>query len=271
MKNFRFNESPVIMLNNVEELGIWHVKDTLLPWVRRLEGEADIKLFGRTNRGKRFTKLNLTAMLRGNAVSQSKLYQTMFDRGIYSVNEIRDLDDKNPIGPDGDKRFVPMNMQLLDKAGELPPTTRVPSAVDPSSPPPPKPTGPLSVREKAEILRPALEATFERVFRREANCYAPLKKKHGGAAVPGVEFDEWYAGFWPRHADYLAEAVEPFLASLVAADTLAALSAAFVATYNQRLQPACLEANGEQMEQRAADETALLVALAAAIEEVEPK
>jgi hypothetical protein len=35
-----------------------------------------------------------------------------------TVNEIRELENLNPIGPEGDKHFVQLNMTTLDKVGE---------------------------------------------------------------------------------------------------------------------------------------------------------
>ncbi len=112
--------------SNIEQQSIEHVVDTLLPWGKRLETEANVKLFGRTNRGKKYTKLNYNALLRGDAAARGTFYTTMLDRGIFSVNEVRELEDMNPIGPDGDKRFVQANMQLLEKAGEEPPPPKAP-------------------------------------------------------------------------------------------------------------------------------------------------
>jgi hypothetical protein len=47
-----------------------------------------------------------------------------------TINEIRELENLNPIGPDGDKHFVQLNMTTLDKVGEEQP------APEPSPAPP---------------------------------------------------------------------------------------------------------------------------------------
>jgi hypothetical protein len=39
-----------------------------------------------------------------------------------SVNEIRELENMNPLGSEGDQHFIQMNMTTLQKAGEEPPT-----------------------------------------------------------------------------------------------------------------------------------------------------
>lgn len=104
--------------NNIEHQSIEFVQDTLLPWAKRLEQEADIKLFGQQRQGRFFTKLNLASLLRGDSQAQAFLIQTLADRGVYSVNQILKLLDMNGIGADGEKRFVQSNMIPLDMAGQ---------------------------------------------------------------------------------------------------------------------------------------------------------
>jgi hypothetical protein len=56
--------------------------------------------------------------------------------GWMTVNEIRELENLNPIGPEGDKHFVQLNMTTLDKVGEdqavepMPPAEAEQSPVD---------------------------------------------------------------------------------------------------------------------------------------------
>jgi hypothetical protein len=57
----------------------------------------------------------LQALLRGDNASRADFYK-MFGMGGMSINEIRELEDQNPIGPDGDVRFVPANMMTLERA-----------------------------------------------------------------------------------------------------------------------------------------------------------
>jgi HK97 family phage portal protein len=157
---------------NIEDENSTHVSDTLLPWGRRLEAEANVKLFGRTNRGRRFTKLNFLGLLRGDTPARTAYYQSLLDRGVFSVNDVLELEDRNPIGPDGDKRFVPLNMQLLKRAGEEPPAPETPPAETPPDDPDegeetPFPPETMAVRVRAAFLTVATD-TFARLLRREA-------------------------------------------------------------------------------------------------------
>lgn len=114
----KLHEMDKASFNNIEHQSIEFVQDALIPWVRRLETEANLKLVSRSNRGRVFTKLNLNSLLRGDMESRDKHYQTMANLGAFSVNDILELEDRNPIGPEGDKRLVQLNQTTLDKIGE---------------------------------------------------------------------------------------------------------------------------------------------------------
>lgn len=105
--------------SNIENQAIEVVVDTIIPWVKIFEEEANYKLFG-ANRAGLFTKMNLNGLLRGDSASRAAFYKTMREMGVMSVNEIRALEDLNPIGPEGDKRIVQMNMTTLERIGEEP-------------------------------------------------------------------------------------------------------------------------------------------------------
>jgi HK97 family phage portal protein len=102
--------------SNIEHQSIEVVVDSIAPWAKVLEEEADYKLFGRENRGGFYTKLFLQALMRGDSKSRAEFYKAMVGMGVMSINEVRELEDLNPIGPDGDVRFVPVNMQTLERA-----------------------------------------------------------------------------------------------------------------------------------------------------------
>ena len=105
--------------SNIEEQSIEFVTDTIVPWAVPLEQEANIKLFGRASQGRLITKLNVNALMRGDSARRAEYFNKMGD--IYSINEKRAYEDLNPIGPDGDKRLVQLNLTTLEKVGEEPP------------------------------------------------------------------------------------------------------------------------------------------------------
>ncbi len=103
--------------NNIESQGIEFVIDTMMPWVVRLEQEANLKLFGTDDR-RHYTKVNMMALLRGDSKARGEFYKTMMDRGVYDIDEVRAFEDMNPLERNGDLRLVPMNMVSLDQAAQ---------------------------------------------------------------------------------------------------------------------------------------------------------
>jgi HK97 family phage portal protein len=95
--------------SNIEQQSIEFVQDTIMPWAIRLEQEANRKLFGQNREGF-FTKLNLNSLLRGDAESRFKAYAIGRQWGWLSANAILELEDMNPIGPQGDVYLAPVNM-----------------------------------------------------------------------------------------------------------------------------------------------------------------
>lgn len=116
--------------SNIEHQSIEVVVDCVTPWVKIWEDEADYKLFG-ANRQGLYTKMNLRGLMRGDNVSRSAFYKTMFELGM-TMNQILAAEDMNGIGPDGDEHFISNNVQPLKRALAEP--KPVPAALAPSDP-----------------------------------------------------------------------------------------------------------------------------------------
>ncbi len=100
--------------NNIEHQAIEGVQDCLFPWCRRFESEADIKLFGRVQRGKRYTRLNLASLLRGDSVAQTASITQKVNAGLMTPNEGREYFDMNPVD-EGDDLLVQGAMIPLEQ------------------------------------------------------------------------------------------------------------------------------------------------------------
>lgn len=97
---------------NVENLNIDYATDTLMPWVKRMEEEADWKLISSRSRPE-YTKIALGEIMRGDSAARAKWYKDMSQIGFYSINEMRELEDMDPIGPEGDEHFMQMQYTTL--------------------------------------------------------------------------------------------------------------------------------------------------------------
>lgn len=100
---------------NVEQQSIEFVTDALLPWLVRWEQEANRKLFRESEKGKYYTKFNVNGLLRGDSTARATFYKEMFSIGVFSQNDIRELEEQNPI-EGGDRYYVQgNNMVPIDK------------------------------------------------------------------------------------------------------------------------------------------------------------
>jgi HK97 family phage portal protein len=130
--------------SNIEHQGLDYVASALLPWVRRLEEEADRKLtFGWQAE---FTKIALQALMRADSSTRGTWYQTMRNIGAFSVNDVRSLEDMDGIGPDGDVYVMQQQYVPLDMLGQMPEPTPAPTVPDQSDAPP-TPDQPTQLQE----------------------------------------------------------------------------------------------------------------------------
>ena len=115
--------------SNIEHQSIEVVVDAIAPWAKLFEEEADYKLFGATNRQGFFTKIYLQGLMRGDARSRGEFYKLMRESGAISADEIRALEDLNPLpeGEGGTKYIVQSQYTTLARIGEDPPAAVAPA------------------------------------------------------------------------------------------------------------------------------------------------
>jgi HK97 family phage portal protein len=121
--------------SNIEHQSIEVVQDSIMPWVKRFEDEADYKLFGAQNRNGYYTRINITGLLRGDTAARAAMYKMMFETGSFSPNMILGLEDmpKIPASEGGDKHLVQLALTTLERVGE---EVAQPPAVEPPAPEP---------------------------------------------------------------------------------------------------------------------------------------
>jgi len=105
--------------SNIEHQSIEVVQDSIQPWVKRFEDEADYKLFGRENRRGYFTKINLLGLQRGDFKSQAEGFRIYREMGVMNADEIRDRLDMNkqPNGV-GEKYTMQSQYTTLERIGQ---------------------------------------------------------------------------------------------------------------------------------------------------------
>lgn len=97
-----------VTYSNMEQQDLQWRAYGLTPLLKMIEEEFNEKLFTETEQESRFVKFNVKALLLTDHNAQANWFKTMFGIGVYSINEIRDLLDQNPI-EDGDDHYVPVN------------------------------------------------------------------------------------------------------------------------------------------------------------------
>lgn len=92
--------------SNISEQNIEYAVDTLTPWARRWELEAQRKLLGRSSQ--LFTEILFDGLLRGDNETRFRAYQVAINSGWMSRNEVRVKENLNP-KPGLDEFLIPLN------------------------------------------------------------------------------------------------------------------------------------------------------------------
>ena len=105
--------------NNIEQQSLEFVKYTLDPWVIRWEQALQKALLLPGEKGKVIIKFNVDGLLRGDYASRMQGYATGRQNGWFSTNDIREMENLNPISDEegGNLYLVNGSMTKLCDAG----------------------------------------------------------------------------------------------------------------------------------------------------------
>lgn len=163
-----------VKYNSVEQAAIDFVTFSLIPWCRRIELaiRRDLVVDDKSY----FAGFDLTALMAGDYEARSKFVREMWNMGALDIDEVRAEMGRNPLpNGEGKKRFVQVNMQLLEAYTAANPTAKKPEGDSPAAPPAPgeeEPPAP-GAEEIDKQERAGAEVVFKTNLRRLA----------------GVEFD----------------------------------------------------------------------------------
>jgi phage portal protein BeeE len=104
--------------SSVEQQGLDFVTFTLVPWLRRWESAVRRDLVADDDNY--FAEFDVRGLLRGDNAGRAQYFRELWNLGVLSINEIRAAEGMNPI-EHGDKRFVQVNMALLESFVVQPP------------------------------------------------------------------------------------------------------------------------------------------------------
>lgn len=177
--------------SNIEQQSIDFVVHTLRPWLVRIEQALNWELFEESERKEYFCEFNVDGLLRGDSAARSNYYASMFNIGALSINDILEKENMNHV-ENGDKRFVPLNMVPLDKAGAEPEPPR-PALV------PDNDGGDRAITAFVPMVRDVLERAL---FRETTAAKRAAKRGADG-------FGAWIADYQAEQAEYLTRSLMP--------------------------------------------------------------
>ncbi|MGF7180395.1 phage portal protein [Tunturiibacter psychrotolerans] len=93
---------------NHEQQSLTFVTDTLRPYLVRIEREIQRKLL--PTDGSLFAEFDVSERLRGDFATTMQGFATGKQWGFYSTNDVLEKLGENPIGPEGDLYWAPVNM-----------------------------------------------------------------------------------------------------------------------------------------------------------------
>jgi len=193
---------------NVEQASLDFGKHTIMPRLVRWEQALDWEI---VPQGSMFVKFNMAALLRSDQAARAQYYRERWGTGSLSQNDIRELEDENPI-EGGDIYYVPLNMVPVGPDGPRvmePPADETMLDDDAMM---------ASERQAAVLwarLRRAYRGLFvdaaERCLNRELIAADRARRKSMD------EFRAWMESFYAKQRDYVVQQMLPVLESYRAA------------------------------------------------------
>jgi len=202
--------------SNIEMQSIEFVVYSMRPHYVRWEQSCNRKLLLPRERGEYFAQHVIEGLLRGDIKTRYEAYAVARSNGWMSANDIRELEDMNPIEDGGDVYLVPLNMVPADMAHAVPQGAKVVEEVERALP---TPELRAVERRKASVsarlrLRAAHEPLFlaaaETVLAREIKAVRNALKKSYGAR-DAVKFRAWLDEYYERHGIDWVKAMVPVL------------------------------------------------------------
>lgn len=168
--------------SNIEQQSIEFVQDTMMPWFVRWEQAINTQLI--LARQAFFAEFLVTGLLRGDQAARAAYYNSMVQMGAMTVNEVRRLENMNPMDG-GDVLRTPLNM-----------APAAPAAAVSADPP---------AQAAEDVRRLWLGDAACRAARAEARELSALWSRAGGDAEKfRAALDAWA----PRHQGFVERTVE---------------------------------------------------------------
>lgn len=199
--------------STLEALNRDYATDALQPWATLTEEECWAKLLNESEQAadRLYFKHEFKALVRADLTARFTVYVQGIQNGIYSQNDVRDLEDMNPIeDPAADEYRQQKQMAKLGSGDEQP--DQPPPPPPPGAPPPkPQEDDEEADAKAAAAFRPVFLATAQRLVKKEVNAARRLLQQHAGNAAA---HQAALAELGRQHAAEIAQAFEAPLATV---------------------------------------------------------
>ena len=179
--------------SNIEHQSIEYIQDTIGPWCVRWEQGLKRQLLTDAEKQRYFFKHNLAGLQRGDFKTRMEGYSIGRQNGWLSANDIREMEDMNPID-NGDMYLVPLNMIPADQAA------------NPKEP----------ENDARYAYKPLIRNAITEIVKRErADIIREAEKLNKKGDFSG--FEQYLNRFYDEHREYISRKMTPVLESYAGA------------------------------------------------------
>jgi HK97 family phage portal protein len=176
------------------------------PLTKNIEQELTTALFP-DEAGDVTVEMSLEGLLRGDSAARATFYRTMIELGIYTRNEVRAMENRNPL-PGLDEPLTPLNMDRGSRPEPAPPAPRRPAAPPPDDS---REDDDEDAASRETRLRALARSAAASVVRREVLAIAGDARRKGAAqrfAADPAGWQAWLARFYrEEHPPRVASAL----------------------------------------------------------------
>lgn len=101
----------------LEQKMIWFLTFTVGPWLRRIEQAISKDLLSPVDRMRYYPKFSVEGLLRADSAGRATFYSAMVNNGILTRDEVRELEDREPLGGNAAVLTVQTAMAPIDQLG----------------------------------------------------------------------------------------------------------------------------------------------------------
>lgn len=109
----------------IEQQMIGFLTFTLAPWLKRIEQAISKDLLTPAERTRYYPKFSVEGLLRADSAARAAFYSVMVNNGIFTSDEVRLLEDREPMGGNAAVLRVQSAMSTLDSIGISPEVSQV--------------------------------------------------------------------------------------------------------------------------------------------------